>query len=423
MNTVYDSVFALTRAAIWGDELTLSEQTDWDELYKVMRRNKLVPLTYNYISKIATRYSIPEDILAAWKKESASRAINQMFVFSEIRKIISEAENRNLRLVMFKGIGVATLYPDPNMRFSSDSDILVREEEQVATVKMLEDMGYVSIAEGAKEHVPVFIKRAGKVVSKIELHDCLWEDYEGKQAEILDSLKLDSPSTLIKEKFMGIEYYSLGINEHLIYQIFHIVKHLFFEGISLRYLVDISLFINKHEKQIDWKRIREAMKCLHYERFFDCIVAICRENLKLDVNVEGAESVTVVMKEHLINDILRDRSAESSTDSFETINFLETYFMRTIAIKESKFNQKRKQILPFPSELHERYAYARKYPILLPMAWVHRVFFFATYAIKGRKKGKNGTEAMKKSEYRLNLMKELGLMDTDTELKKSKKGE
>ena len=152
-------------------------------------------------------------------------------------------------------------------------------------------------------------------------------------------------------------------------------------------------------------------------------MAICKEHLNLKVEVVGAETVSEAMKEHLINDVLRDRTVDGNTDTYETINFLETYFMRNSAIKESKFNQKRKQILPFPSELHERYSYARKHPILLPVAWVHRVFYFATYAIKGKKKGKNGTEALKKSEYRLNLMKELGLMDTDTELKKTNKGE
>ncbi|SCX18166.1 Uncharacterised nucleotidyltransferase [Lachnospiraceae bacterium YSD2013] len=420
MNKLYENVFALARAGIWGEEVSISSETDWNKLYDKTRRSKLLPITYKVVSQHATEWNIPEAVLNRWKKESTGKALNQMYKFSEIKKIIAEGDKRNLKLIMFKGIGVASLYPDPNQRYSSDSDILVYKNEQKKAVELLQDLGYVSTEEGAKEHVPVFEKNAGVMYSKIELHDCLWEDYEGKQAEVLESLKLDAEESLIRETFMGTEYYSLGITEHFIYQIFHIVKHLFFEGISLRYFTDISLFANKYKDKIDWKRVVESMKLLHYERFMDCIVEICKEHLNMSRDIPVNESVTEEMKEHLIEDVLGDKDKSGNVDDYETINFLETYFMRSSAVKESKFQQRRKQILPLPSELHERYSYAKKCPILLPIAWVHRIIFFADYAIRGKKKGKNGTVAMKRSQTRLDLMKEFDLMDTDKDLKKKK---
>ena len=420
MNKLYEDVFALTRAGIWGDEVSLSGDADWDELFEKLRRSKLLPLTYKVASKHALEWNIPDTVLNNWKRQSSAKTLNQMYKFSEIKKIIAEGDSRNLKLIMFKGIGVATLYPDPNQRYSSDADILVYREEQPQAVKLLEDLGYISTEEGAKEHVPVFEKNSGVMYSKIELHDCLWEDYEGKQAEVLESLKLDAEESLIRENFMGTEYYSLGITEHFIYQIFHIVKHLFFEGISLRYFTDISLFANKYKDKIDWQRVIKAMKLLHYEKFLDCIAEICKEHLNMLKDIPITGSVTEEMKDHLIEDVLGDKDTSGNVDNYETINFLETYFMRSSAVKKSKFQQRRKQILPLPSELHERYSYARKCPLLLPVAWVHRIFFFADYAIRGKKKGKNGTEAMKQSQNRLDLMKEFDLMDTDKDLKNKK---
>ena len=420
MNKLYEDVFALARAGIWGDDVSLSGESDWDTLYEKVRRSKLLPLTYKIASKHAQEWNIPDKVLDNWKHQSSAQTFNQMYKFSEIRKIISEGDKRNLKLIMFKGIGVAALYPDPNQRYSSDSDILVYKKEQGQAIELLQDLGYLSTEEGSKEHVPVFEKNGGVMYSKIELHDCLWEDYEGKQAEVLESLKLDAEDSLIRETFMGSEYYSLGITEHFIYQIFHIVKHLFFEGISLRYFTDISLFANKYKDKIDWKRVIESMKLLHYERFLDCIVAICKEHLNMSPDIPVTGSVTEEMKDLLIEDVLGEKDTSGNVDLYETINFLETYFMRASSVKESKFQQRRKQILPFPSELHERYSYAKKCPILLPIAWVHRIFFFVDYAIRGKKKGKNGTEAMKRSQTRLDLMKELDLMDTDKDLKKQK---
>lgn len=420
MNKLYENVFALARAGIWGDDVSFPAETDWDALYAKIRRSKLLPITYKVVSKHATEWAVPAVLLDKWKRESSSKTINQMYKFSEIKKIIVEGDKRNLKLIMFKGIGVAQLYPDPNQRFSSDSDILVYKKEQQQAVDLLLDLGYISTEEGSKEHVPVFEKNGGVMYSKIELHDCLWEDYEGKQAEILESLKLDAEETLIREKFMGTEYYSLGITEHFIYQIFHIVKHLFFEGISLRYFTDISLFANKYKDEIDWHRVVASMKQLHYERFLDCIVAICKEHLNMSADIPVTGTVSEEMKVHLIEDVLGDRDVGVNVDNYETINFLETYFMRASSVKESKFQQRRKQILPLPSELHDRYSYAKKCPVLLPIAWVHRVIYFADYAIRGKRKGKNGTEAIKRSQTRLDLMKEFDLMDTDKDLKNEK---
>ena len=420
MDKLYEDVFALARAGIWGDEIKLSGESDWKVLYEKLRKSKLLPLTLNAVSKRIEELNIPAEIMDSWKKDSSSKVLNQMYKYSEIKKIIAEGDKRNLKLIMFKGIGVATLYPDPNQRFSSDADILVYKAEQSKAEELLRDLGYFYTDEGAKEHVPVFEKYAGPMFSKIELHDCLWEDYEGKQAKVLESLRLDAEDTLIKEKFMGSEYYSLGITEHFIYQIFHIVKHLFFEGISLRYFTDVSLFANKYKDAINWDRVVESMKLLHYERFLECIVVICKEYLNMSADIPVNGDVTEEMKDLLIEDVLGEKEQSGNVDMYETINFLETYFMRASAVKESKFQQRRKQILPLPSELHERYSYAKKCPVLLPVAWVHRIVFFIGYAIKGKKKGKNGTEAMRRSEVRLNLMKKLDLMDTDKDLKNQK---
>lgn len=417
MNSLYEDVFSTVRAALYGTEPKINEDTDRVEYYKAMRRTKLTATSYKTVSDNREKLAIPESVLSMWKSEMFSRTMAQMFVFSELKKVIEGAKEQNLTMIMFKGIGLAKLYPDPNHRYSTDSDILIYPEDRERATKYLESIGYKSIGEGSKNHVPIFDKKSGGLISRIELHDCLWEDYEGKQAQLLESLELSKRESLITDTFIGCEYTTLGISEHLIYQIFHIVKHLFFEGISLRYFTDITLYVNKYNSEIDWKKVRGALKTLHYERFLDCILTICQDNLGMTKDVPGIEPVEDVMKEHLIEDVLAERAPQSEKDTWETINFLERYFMRDTAVKESKFNQKRKQILPLPSELNEKYSYAKKCPILLPVAWIHRVFYFIGYKRDCKKYGKDADGAMKKSQQRLDLMRELNLMDTDKDIK------
>lgn len=418
MKELYLDVFNMARAALFGEELKLSEKVEAEELYRALVRAKLAPMCYNVASKYSNKDYFSPGIYEAWKRDSISKAFRQMFMVSELRKVLSEGEKRGLTLIVFKGIAVASLYPDANLRSSSDMDILVYPKEQKNAVSMLEDLGFESIDEGAKDHVPVFVKRLGPNSMKIELHDCLWEDYEGKQAQILESLKLSDKETLIRQSYQGIDYSTLGITQHFEFQLFHIVKHLFFEGISLRYFADISLFVNKFFDDIDWDKTRKDMKLLHYERFLDCIVCICQKYLGMRKDVPDIEPVSEEMIEHLVEDVLGEKDLSNAKDAYETINFLSTYFMRTTAVKESKFQQKRKQIFPLPSELHEKYSYAKKCPILLPVAWVHRVFYFIGYKRDCKKYGKDANAAIKKSTTRLDLMRELDLMDTDKDSKR-----
>lgn len=412
MNSLYQDVLAITKAAVNGCDYKVSEDADWGKIFSVLRRNKLVPITYDAVNKKAEELKVPSDIIAAWKQNCLNISFRQMFTYSELKKIIAAAEASDLKLVMFKGIGLAKLYPNCNLRGSSDSDILVAVENRQKAVELLEAQGFSSTEDGAKDHVPVFVKSVGPMTTKIELHDCLWEDYEGKQADMLESFGLAADSKLIKDTFQGIEFYSLGISEHLVYQIFHIVKHLFFEGIALRYFTDISLFIDNYNDEINWPEVRRMVSALHYEKFLDCILAICKEHLGMKADVEIGE-VTEEMKDYLIEDVLGEKQQHSESETWDTINFLNSYFMRESAVKGSKFSQRRKQILPLPSELNDKFAYARKYPILLPIAWVHRWCFFASFTLQGRKEGKDRSAVMKKSQQRLDLMRELDLMDTD----------
>ncbi len=418
MKSLYNDVFSLARGALFNEEISISEDTEPEKLYKTLRRAKLAPVVFNTVSKSSVSERFSKELMEHWKKEALSKAFAQMFMNSEIKKVVEAGKKNGVTFVLFKGLPIASLYPDPNLRSSCDADILVYPEEQEKAVNLLKELGYESVKEGSKDHVPVFYKSAGSVGIKIELHDCLWEDYEGKQAEILESLNLSSKETLIKQNYMGMEFNTLGITEHLVFQLFHIVKHLFFEGISLRYFTDISLFVNKYFDEIDWKRVRENMKALHYERFLDCIVTICQKYLGMRDGIPGIEQVSEELMEHLLEDVLGEKDPSLQKNYYETINFLETYFMRETVVKESKFQQKRKQFLPLPSELHERYSYARKCPVLLPVAWVHRVIYFIGYKRDCKKYGKDANAAIKKSEGRLDLMRELNLMDTDKDTKR-----
>ena len=248
MQKEYIDVLELTKSCIRGKKPELQGEVNWIKVCELLISGKLYSVVYRSILNLEDELCVPEKMLAEWKAYTFSLGFRQLRMITELKRVLQAAEERGIQLIMFKGLALAELYPEPYMRTSSDVDLLVSEEQRYAAENVLVELGYEKIEELSKTHVPTYVVDDGNRYLKIELHDRLWEDYEGKQADILKEMQLDNPKTFIQQKAVGINITTLGHTEHLIYQIFHIAKHFFFEGISLRYLVDIMLFIEAHEK-------------------------------------------------------------------------------------------------------------------------------------------------------------------------------
>lgn len=416
MKKQYLDILELTRASISGTKAELKGETDWAELKNLLRKAKLYGVVYRTVLGLPSEQQPDEKLMTEWKSYTFTLGFRQLRMVNELKKVLSEAEAKGITLISFKGVSLAGLYPEPYMRTSSDVDLLVSKEQRSAAEQMLVEMGYEKREKLSKEHVPTYMINRGNRYLNIELHDCLWEDYEGKQADILQSMHLDNPETLIRQEACGLTVTTLGHNEHLTYQIFHIAKHFFFEGINLRYLVDIMLFIEAHYTELNFEKVRKEIARLHYEKFYDAILKICHEYLGMKAIVPESNVDKAEVNEQLLEDIIELGKLDSSVKQWETINFLSQYFMRTSVTKSSDFQQKRKQILPFPSELNDRYSYAKKCPLLLPVAWVHRVIYMISYSRHCKRNDIKTSESIEKAQYRLDLMRKLGITETDKDV-------
>lgn len=413
MNQTYMDVLALTKAAITGTRPALSQDIDWTKVMELLIKGKLLPVVYRTAAVLCDEKSIPEVLLNRWQTEAFKKGFRQLASVYELKRVLTEAGSRGIQLVVFKGIAIAALYPEPNMRYTSDADLLVSKEQRDRAEEMLLDLGYKKIDDLSKEHVPTYVFTRNQQYMAIELHDQLWEDYEGKQAELLDSLKLDDKDTLIQQMVEGMKITTLGYNEHLVFQIFHMAKHFFFEGIALRYLVDIKLYVDAYFDQIDFDKVRNDLRKLHYEKFYDMILLICHEYLGMQHNVANPELTKDDINNGFIEDLIGAEKLDDSVKQWETINFLSTYFMRTNKTKTSAFQQRRKQYFPFPSELNINYQYAKKCPLLLPVAWIHRGVYYIKYSKQCKRKGFRVSDSVAKAQYRLDLMRELDLTENE----------
>ena len=338
--------------------------------------------------------------------------MKQLASTQELRRILKLANEQNLTPVLFKGIVLAALYPEPSMRFSSDADIFIPSDQRPAMEQLLVSQGYTLIPGASKEHVPVYHINAGNRYLRIELHDCLWEDYTGTQADILESLQLTSPDTLLTLFPLGIPVLTLGHTEHLIYQLFHIAKHFAFEGLRLRFLTDLTLFINTYKREIDFTRFWSAMELLGYSSFCDSLFRICIHYLSMSDDVLPSSKGNPPLNEAFLEDIvLAGKVGDSQVNNWASTDMLASYFMRNNTAS-SGLKHKLEILFPMPSALKDKFSYAKKCPLLLPIAWIHRFFNAFRYSILCKKQNQSASDVLSNAEYRLELMKSVGLIET-----------
>lgn len=401
----------LLRCAIRGEKLDTEELAKYQEIEserireKARRSGQSFLLDANIYEYAVYRKeeNIPEKI-------GVSKVVYEYEKYKCIRNVLTLAKEHNLPFVIFKGCVLADLYPQYIQRSSCDTDIFIEHEYRQQAIDMLVNAGYVINEEKSKNEVCVL--QYNKFPHAIELHSCLWEDYEGKRLDILKSFGLTDEDKLIELETCGFDVKTLGYEEHLIYQLFHIIKHFSLEGVGMKYLADITLYVDAYGKYIDYKHMWKRLEQLDYAKFAHYLFAICIEFLGMNPTI--LEDRQMAMGEEFYDFMLDLFNGgvmyENKSDGWQILGMMTPYFTGEKKGAKGKIGRKLAVIFPRARDIQEYYPYVAKYPFLLPVAWVQKA---VKYLMKYRKKSDNWYSAGEKlnvAEHRINLMDKLGLL-------------
>lgn len=403
-----------------------SRSYDWNFLYKIAAKNNIAGIIYSTLAKSEIWNVIPSPIRFVWERDVKNNILKEAKKYFAIKLILEKSKNEDIKLVFFKGCILANLYPQYLLRISGDTDIFVYERDLPKAVDLLERIGYKKDEEHSKENVQVY--HSAEFLHLIELHTCLWEDYEGPKMTLLEKMDLTEEKSLISINVCGMDLLTLGYTEHLIYQMFHIIKHFSLETIGIRYLVDITLYIRQYYDKIDLKVFWDKMNLLGYSSFCYSFFELCIQYLDLEQEIlEFAGQVQAADKNELLWDMITlGGMVNEDPASWQILGIITPYLIGDEAIPTSKFARQIKVLFPSRKALPDKFNYAKENGFLLPIAWVHKmVDFIARYKRfyrenKGHIDGEwyNAGKKLSVAEYRLYLMKSFGLVE---ELKKSKK--
>lgn len=381
------------------------EKIDFEDLvyiYKMSEIHHVVPMIYN----AAYNEDFFKECDANFKTMFKSSAFR--YIFSQIQRtnhfleVYKKLSEKNIKILVFKGIIFRNMYNNPDDRISSDEDILIKKEDYEKVKEFFLSEGFEFIDKG--EECAYFSKSTGLC---IEVSTSLFS-HESKAYGHLNKLFEDVFEKSIKINIDKIDILTLSHEQHLIYIVFHNMKHFLTGGFGIRQVADFSKYIETYGEYINWEKFWSDLKDLNYDTFALNLIEISLKYLGFnDDKITYPDNITsfdelknsqkyYINSESLINDIL-----DAGVFGASTMDRKHTALMTLDAVEDKKKSNRLKAVFPNVNYLKDNYTYLQKYPILLPVAWGQRILSYL-------KKNKTSSyiNTMELGKQRIELLKE-----------------
>ena len=319
---------------------------DFEKLYKFSKKQQISVLVYYGL--VNAKINIPPEIMSKFQMDtfmSAAVSCNQLY---EIEKLCEAFEKNGIDHMPVKGSVLKGIYPKPEMRQMSDSDILIKVDQVESISKVMNDLGYTYKYDS--DHEIVWSKPAN---IHIELHKRLIPSYNNDFYSYYgDGWKL---ANLIEGKKHG---YTMSKEDNYIYNFTHFAKHYRDAGVGVKHMIDLFLL----KKDIDFNYVKNELKKLQLYDFYKAV------SKTIAAWFEGAD--TDIQTQTVTKRIFAGGAygtAEAKTLSSAVKATKDGTNAKNVARKKVF-----KMLFPSVEALKPTYPILVKTPFLLPAVWVWR---------------------------------------------------
>lgn len=384
----------------------------WQSVFALSEAQKVLPLIFNAVSACPAADSMPPEIFDCLKVRTKSMLLGQVQKTAEFLQLYSQLSIAGIRPLLVKGAICRELYPIPELRISTDEDLLVSPEEFAKAVDVLQKCGYST----SQENIDVdnddeigFTKVNG--ASYIELHKYLFSidsDAYGRFNRYFSACFENAVSIHIQ----GTRIDTLNPSMHLFYLVCHAMKHFLHSGFGLRQVCDISMFANAYGKEIDWQTLLTQCREIRADKFAAALFKIGKKYLTFDFEMAhylGQWQEIKIDEQELLLELLQ--SGIYGGSSMSRRHSAKMTLEAASAGKSGKNPETTMLRMAFPpaKDLERRYPYLNKKPYLLPAAWFDRLITY--HREINTLQDNTVTDAVKIGKHRIELLKKYGMIE------------
>ncbi len=345
---------------------------DWNAIYEEAKAHEVHTLIYPLIKDINSSNFLDETLKAKWKRQAVAAGTLMIKHMEQIHIIFNEFNNSNIRFIPLKGLVIRDLYPIPEMRTMGDGDILVDQKDIKKACEILLNMGYINDSTDSK-HMH-FIHATHMC---IEIHYLLIT--KGLINKNLDNFEINVWKDTKQSLICNVPVIVLSSENQIFHLILHMAVHLSSLGFGLRQLCDFFLMIEKNRDEINWDNLYGKINEYGITSFSHALLLICKNffNYTLpEVFINhpiDEDCINILIDDIFCGGLFGNRTWEREINSMH-LQYIDSVESSSVI---GKWKIVQKILFPSVSKLGTKYSYAKKFPILTPVAWMHRLFYGA----------------------------------------------
>ena len=283
----------------------------------------------------------------------------------ELLRLCATLKEKKIRFILLKGSRMRTFYPSPELRSSCDVDILTDAPDETVYA-LMQSLGYSFEKDGGTT-----LNFVLPPLVTVEMHRYLFDDrlsFHGYFDSVWErAIPAEDGSS---ECFLSEEDFYL-------YMIAHLVKHFTRYGCGLRPLLDLYVYEREAGDRCDFaatEKKLEELDLLHFTKQMRELLNKWFETGELN---EEDEELT----DYLIN--------SGAFGSHKTIKA--NQFRQTASLRGLKLRVLLSHVFPPLRVMRQMYPRLLRCPLMLPAAWIARLF---RILFREDKKGKKTHEIM-----------------------------
>ena len=423
MTNEFKALMQLVGAAAQGKAVSgLPDDMDWQKIER-LADEQAVQTLLGYALRLSSALDCPAELRESLVSQLRQEAFSNHAWKHSTLQLLAEMNAAGIPALLIKGYAVADCYAAPDCRMSGDTDLLIEPKNEKRACAFMKANGFAVERRWTNGHHDVcHHPRLGCVELHVMLYDEIVEDvWFGRMG---GGEFVSEPA--IEVATQDGSYRTLGYTDHMIFLMLHLIKHFILTGMSLRMMLDVALFFSHHAERIDSVRFWKTMESLKYGTIAQSIlwamVCYCRIDQTSLPGLCGdcPESVEMILDDLESGGWLGKIDEKAREEGWYEYNRQLLMKNRSKAqyllfMLRWKIGAYLKALFPSRKTLAIRYPCVQKSVIVIPFAWVHRLIFrgsravkegaLTTYIVTDEKK--IGTSA----QERVQMFKNLGMMD------------
>ena len=306
-----ETFLQLVRLGIGHEASHLPEQVDWEELKALAEGQGLSGVLADGMEKLPQEQRPPKPVVLQLIGEVLN---GYEYRFELYRRAIAEMaafyNSHGFKMMVVKGYACSMDWPKPEHRPTGDIDVWQFGQQEAADAALAawfkspngsKVQGANAEIDNSHHHHTVFHWRDFMVENHYDFLNVHHHKSNVELERILKELAMDDSHYV---ELYGEKVYLPSANLHALFLTRHASAHFASTGMNLRNVLDWGFFVEKHHDEVDWDWLNGVLEKYGMKKFFDCVNAICVEDLGFPP-VDGLEyEVDGQLKDRVLNETL-----------------------------------------------------------------------------------------------------------------------